>query len=137
DVVFWKLRGIEQTCYLPNPPSPLLLENGVVDSPRKLPNDKVRLVWVGRLDQHTKQVLSLLDVAAHLKKLDFEFVLTVVGPEWRGLTVERFNAQAAKRGLADSVEAVGSRIGDELVEILDRSHAFVGTSVIEGYQLTL
>lgn len=137
DVAFWKLRGVENSYYLPNPPSPLLLENGVVDQPRTGPSEKVHLVWVGRLDQHTKQVLSLLDVAVQLKNLNFEFRLTVVGPDWQNMTVDRFNKQVDRRGLGDSVKAIGPLVGSDLVELLDSADGFVGTSVIEGYQLTL
>lgn len=137
DVAFWKLRGMERTSYLPNPPSPLLLENGIRADNRQFPSGPVRLVWVGRLDQHTKQVLSVLDIASELVKLEFEFSLSVVGPEWRGMTTAKFNAESQKRGLGDRVVAVGPLVGDDLVKVLDQSDAFIGTSVIEGYQLTL
>lgn len=137
DVAFWKLRGIARTAYLPNPPSPMLLEHGVVEGPKTAPEGRIELVWVGRLDQRTKQVRALLDVAEELKALDADFHLTVIGPEWPGLTIRQFNNEAAKRGISDLVEATGPRTGQDLVDALDGADAFVGTSVIEGYQLTL
>lgn len=137
DVAFWKLRGIANTAYLPNPPSPLLQEHGVMDTPRTRAGGPIELVWVGRLDEHTKQVRALLDVAQELKVLQVDFNLSVIGPEWPGLTIDEFNAEAAKRGIDDFVRAVGPITGQPLIEALDRADAFVGTSVIEGYQLTL
>ncbi|MFT4050883.1 MAG: glycosyltransferase [Microbacterium sp.] len=136
DIVFWKLLGVRDVVFLPNPPSPALLSAPVV-VPKTLPAGTLELVWVGRLEQHTKRVLDLIDVAAHLEDRGIDFALTVVGPDWMDLTAKRFNARVAKRGLAHRVRAVGPRHGDELRALLDRAHLFVSTSAIEGYQLTL
>src|SRR5690606_27506870 len=47
DAAFWKLRGIDQAVYLPNPPSPLLLDRDSRESPRALAQGPIRLVWWG------------------------------------------------------------------------------------------
>ncbi|MFW2512565.1 glycosyltransferase [Demequina sp. SO4-13] len=137
DVAFWKLRGVAHSVYLPNPPSPMLLESAGIDAPRRAPEGKVELVWVGRLDQHTKQVRQLVDVAAELKRLSVPFHLSVIGPEWAGLTVETFAAEVADRGLSEHVTVVGPLRGETLIRAIDAADVFVSTSIIEGYQLTL
>lgn len=137
DVVFWKLRGIERTAYLPNPPSPMLLEHSGEVQAKSPPVGRIELVWLGRMEQHTKQVQALLSVAAELRKLDVAFRLRVIGPDQRDYTAAEFNAAAEKGGLADCVKAIGPLHGKELLAAMDEAHAFVGTSIIEGNPLTL
>lgn len=137
DVAFWKLRGIANTVFLPNPPSPLLLDRPMEFAPKRRGGRRTELIWWGRLDEHTKQVTQLLDVAGELTRLDAEFHLTVIGPASHDLTPERFNSMAKARGLQDRIEAVGVRRGDDLIRAIDESDAFVSTSIIEGYQLTI
>jgi glycosyltransferase involved in cell wall biosynthesis len=138
DVAFWKLRGATHAAFVPNPPSPMLLES--IDeaiAPKRRSTHRMELVWWGRLDEHTKQVSQLLRVAESLKSLSTEFFITVIGPDWGDWTAEKFNAVAAKKGLEGHIRAVGPRYGDELVRAIDRSDAFLSTSIIEGYQLTI
>lgn len=137
DVVFWKLRGIERTAYLPNPPSPMLLEHSGEAQAKSPPGGPIELVWLGRMEQHTKQVQALLSVAAELRKLNVDFRLRVIGPDQRDYTAAQFNAAAEKAGLADWVKAIGPLHGKELLAAMDEAHAFVGTSIIEGNPLTL
>lgn len=137
DVAFWKLRGIAHTSYLPNPPSPMLLKQAAVVRARTAPRGRLELIWIGRLEQHTKQVRELLGVAAELRTLEVDFRLRVVGPDQPDYTAEQLNAAAAKAGLASYLEAVGPLQGADLVAALDSADAFVGTSIIEGYQLTI
>lgn len=137
DVAFWKLRGVEHTVYLPNPPSPMLLESSGITDPKPAPHGKVELVWVGRLDQHTKQVLQLVDVAAELQRLSVDFHLSIIGPEWAGFTEADLAAEVDRRGLSASVTVVGPLRGDALIQAIDHADLFVTTSIIEGYQLTL
>jgi glycosyltransferase involved in cell wall biosynthesis len=137
DVVFWKLRGIERTAYLPNPPSPMLLEHSGEVQRKPAPVGLIELVWIGRMEQHTKQVQALLSVAAELRKLDVAFRLRVIGPDQKDYTAARFNAAAEKAGLADQVKAIGPLHGKELLAAMDEAHAFVGTSIIEGNPLTI
>ncbi|MFT4214401.1 MAG: glycosyltransferase [Microbacterium sp.] len=138
DVAFWKLRGIRHVSYLPNPPSPLLLESAAKTTPKTPPGDRrVELVWWGRLEEHTKKVTQLVEVAAALKALGIDFRMRIVGPDWAGMTASRLSALAAERGVASFVEATGPRRGAELLETIDSSDIFVNTSIIEGYPLTL
>ncbi|MDF2562126.1 MAG: hypothetical protein K0R99_3572, partial [Microbacterium sp.] len=86
---------------------------------------------------HTKKVLELIEVGVQLRRLDVNFRLTVIGPDWDDLTAKKFNAEARRRGVGDRVVAIGPRHGRDLVAAIDAADAFVSTSIIEGYQLTI
>ncbi|MFB4350035.1 glycosyltransferase [Microbacterium sp. CR_7] len=138
DVAFWKLRGIEHVSYLPNPPSPFLLTTGHTTGAKSAPQGRrLELIWWGRLEEHTKRVTQLVEVAAALQRLGVDFRLRIVGPDWADMTAERLRALAASRGVADRVELTGPRHGSDLLELIDSSDVFVNTSIIEGYPLTL
>ncbi|QKJ20348.1 glycosyltransferase [Microbacterium hominis] len=137
DVAYFKLRGVEHTAYIPNPPSPLLLEAARHRVGKASPEGRIELVWWGRLEQHTKQVSELIEVGAQLRKLAVDFRLTVIGPDWDEMTAKRFNAEARRRRVGDQVVAVGPLRGERLVAAIDQADAFVSTSIIEGYQLTI
>lgn len=137
DVAYFKLRGVEHTSFVPNPPSPLLTESASHTIAKTPPAGRLELVWWGRLEQHTKQVYELIEVGAGLRRLGVDFRLTVVGPDWGDLTAKKFNARARRRGVGEQVIAVGPRRGAHLISAIDAAHAFVSTSIIEGYQLTI
>ena len=137
DVAYLKLRGLHHASYIPNPPSPLLRVSAEEIVHKEPPVDRVRLVWWGRLEQHTKQVTDLIEVGVQLRKLGVEYQMTVIGPDWDDMTARRFNAKARRRRVGDRVRAVGPLTGVALTRVIDDSDAFVSTSIIEGYQLTL
>lgn len=137
DVAFWKLRGVTRSVYLPNPPSPLMRESRGEARARRRLGGRIELVWCGRLDDRTKRVTDLMDVAHELRRLSAEFHITVIGPDGGDLTAERFNDIARARHLEADIEAVGEKRGQQLIDAIDGAHAFVTTSVIEGYQLTI
>lgn len=136
DVAYFKLRGVTHASYAPNPPSPLLIESTgpVAKTP---PQDRIELVWWGRLEQSTKQVRDLIAVGAELGRLAVDFRLTIIGPDWEELTAAKLNTEARKRGVGDRIVAVGPLHGESLMAAIDAADAFVSTSLIEGYQLTL
>jgi len=137
DAAYFVLRGVPHAVYLPNPPSPLLVESLSHPATKRSPSQRVNLVWWGRLEQHTKKVLDLIEVGVQLKARGVDYELTVIGPNWDDLTAKKFNAQARRRGVADEVRAVGPLRGARLAEAIDAADAFVSTSIIEGYQLTI
>ncbi|WP_311258783.1 glycosyltransferase [Microbacterium sp. WCS2018Hpa-9] len=138
DVAFWKLRGIRHVSYLPNPPSPLLLGASDVRDVRQAPQGRrIELVWWGRLEEHTKKVSQLVEVAAALQRLGVDFRLRIVGPDWTDMSADSLRALAATRGVAERVDATGPRHGSDLLEVIDSSDVFINTSIIEGYPLTL
>ncbi|MEW1835804.1 glycosyltransferase [Microbacterium sp. NPDC079995] len=137
DVAFWKLRGLDDVAYVPNPPSPLLLESAGTSRPKPPPTTPLKLVWWGRLDEQTKQVTQLIEVAAQLKSLGVAFTLRVIGPDWGEWTAAKFNSAVERRRLSEYVEAVGERRGMDLINEIDSADAFLTTSIIEGYQLTI
>ncbi|MFT4214400.1 MAG: glycosyltransferase [Microbacterium sp.] len=137
DVAFWKLRGARSVVYLPNPPSPLLLGAAAGSSRRAIAGRRLELIWWGRLDQRTKRVTELVEVAAHLRDMGIDFRLRIVGPDWNDMTAEKLTALACERGVADRVDAVGPLHGQDLVDAVESSDVFVNTSIIEGYPLTI
>lgn len=137
DVAFWKLRDVPHAVFVPNPPSPLLLESPGHREPQPMQDGKLNLVWWGRLDERTKQISQLIEVASCLRKLSVDFSLTVIGPDWGEWTASRFNAMARKRNLEGCVTAVGEKRGKALIDAVDSADAFLTTSIIEGYQLTI
>ncbi|CAN7196606.1 glycosyltransferase [Microbacterium foliorum] len=138
DVVFWKLRGMPRVSYLPNPPSPNLLTAGIVAAPRRAPaGRRIELVWWGRLQERTKRVSELIDVAEHLDRMGVDFRLRIIGPDWRDMTAGRLNGLVKERGLGERVQAVGPLHGAALLSAIDSSDLFVNTSIIEGYPLTI
>lgn len=138
DVAFWKLRGMSRVSYLPNPPSTLLIDAGIATTPRPAPKGRrVELIWWGRLQQRTKRVSELIDVAEHLKLIGVDFRLRIIGPDWRDMSAARLNVLARDRGLGDRVEAIGELRGADLMAAVDSADLFVNTSIIEGYPLTI
>ncbi|MFB4350038.1 glycosyltransferase [Microbacterium sp. CR_7] len=136
DVAYFRLRGIDHVAHLPNPPSALMLEPAHA-GPKAAPADRLELAWWGRLEQRTKQVRELVEVGVQLRALGVSFTLRIIGPDWDDVTARKLNALARRRGVGDAVVAVGPLRGAALVSAIDAADAFVSTSVIEGYQLTI
>lgn len=137
DVAYFRLRGIEHVAYVPNPPSPLMLESRARTNAKTAPSGRLELVWWGRLEQRTKQVRELVEVGVQLRALGVPFGFTIIGPDWDDVTAKRLNAMARRRGVGDAVTAVGPLRGAALVTAIDSADVFVSTSIIEGYQLTI
>ncbi|MFJ4017566.1 glycosyltransferase [Microbacterium sp. NPDC090014] len=138
DVAFWKLRGMPRVSYLPNPPSSNLLAAGIEAAPRRAPaGRRAELVWWGRLQERTKRVSELIDMAEHLDRMGVDFRLRIIGPDWRDMTAAQLNRTAKERGLGNRVTAVGPLRGDALLAAIDSADLFVNTSIIEGYPLTI
>lgn len=136
DVAYLKLRGIPHALFAPNPPSTLLLE-ATPASPKPEPSGRLELVWWGRLEERTKKVSELIEIADHLRDLGVPFRLTIIGPGWNETTPEKLSKVARKRGLGEYVAVVGPLHGSFLRAAIDAAHAFVSMSIIEGYQLTI
>lgn len=137
DVAFWKLRGVPRTVYLPNPPSPIALAALAADARVEPPSGRIELAWWGRLNNSTKQVLHLIDVARHLRDRGVDFRLTIIGPDTRELTGRHVRDYADEQRVTDSIELIGELNADELLESLAPMHLLVSTSAIEGFQLTI
>lgn len=137
DVAYFRLRGVDHVAYLPNPPSPLLLESTAAATPKAPPTGRLELVWWGRLEQHTKQVRELVAVGVELSRHRVDFQLRIIGPDWDDVTAKKLNALARRRGVGAQVVAVGPLRGAALATAINAADAFVSTSIIEGYQLTI
>ncbi|MEV7608321.1 glycosyltransferase [Microbacterium sp. NPDC089320] len=137
DVAFWKLRGIQHVVRLPHPPSPMLRELARTSEPKAPPVGPLKLVWWGRLQQSTKQVRSLILVAAELRRIGIDFDLTIIGPDTTDLSAARLLEDGEKLGIADVLTMPGALHGDELRRAVSQSHIYVSASLIEGSPLTL
>lgn len=137
DVSFWKLRGIENVVYLPNPPSPILIDLPIRTVPREHPKSCIELVWWGRLQQSTKQVSELVKVAAELRKRDVEFRLAIIGPDSNDMNAGKLRQAAEGLGVADAINLPGPMSGSELINALSEADVAIMTSAIEGYPLSL
>lgn len=137
DAAFWSMNGVDNVVYLPNPPSPILINQGTVSEPRKLGTAPIELVWWGRLQQSTKQVAELLKVAKHLQLQGTDFHMSIIGPDGPDLTRDSLSREAQRIGVSESVNVIGPLYGDELASALQQADVCLMTSAIEGYPLTL
>ncbi|QDE35759.1 glycosyltransferase [Microbacterium foliorum] len=137
DVAFWKLRGVDNVVYLPNPLSPLALDALRTAHERPYPLGRVELVWWGRLDGPTKQVLDLVATARELKARGVDFRLRIIGPDSKNLTADSVRRAISGHGVDEHVELLGERTALELATLLADAHALMSTSAIEGSPLTL
>lgn len=137
DVVYWKLRGINNVVYLPNPPSPLARRITLQSELREAPSGRLEIAWWGRLQQSTKQVMDLLDLGSNLHRMGVDFAIKIIGPDGPDLGSRQLRRRALDRGISDRVDLPGPLHGAELIEAVRGAHVFVSTSIVEGYPLAL
>lgn len=137
DATYWRLRGISNVTYLPNPPSPVLEHLPVRTEPHNAPLGPIEVAWWGRLQQSTKQVRDLIEISRELDILGIDFRLTIIGPDGPDLKAAHLKELAHSHGIGDKVTLAGPLHGDDLAEAIARAHVFVSTSVIEGYPLVI
>lgn len=137
DVAFWSMNGVDNAVYLPNPPSPILIDHGTVSDPKKLGTAPIELVWWGRLQQSTKQVAELLKVAAHLRDQGIGFHMSIIGPDGPDLTRAGLFRETQRIGVSNSVDVLGPLHGKELTAAVQQADVCLMTSSIEGFPLTL
>lgn len=137
DVVFWKLRGLQHVAYIPNPASALTAAALATGTDREYDGGTLELAWWGRLNNTTKQLLHLVDVAAQLKRRGVDFRLTIIGPDSRDLSAMQIRQHASSRGVDDVIDLLGEQSTEQLLTALSSAHLLVSTSAIEGYQLTI
>lgn len=139
DVTYWKLRGLPNVVYLPNPPSPMVNQIEVAGHPRlpRSDGETFEIVWWGRLQQKTKQVLDLVDIAVELRERGVDFHIKIVGPDGPDLDRGRIRKRAKDRRVSDHISLLGALHGKELIDAVQNSHVFISTSIVEGYPLAL
>jgi len=135
DVAFWKSQGISNAVYLPNPASFAGLPAHA--TPKTVDGNRIEIAWWGRLQQATKQVRDLVEVAAKLEERSVNFHMSIIGPDSRDLTAAQLSKAAEHLGLSDRITLTGPQHGEQLTALIERADIFVSTSVIEGYPLTL
>lgn len=137
DVAFWAMNGVDNAVFLPNPPSPILIDQGTLSEPKQLGAPPIELVWWGRLQQSTKQVAELLKVAEHLRDQGTEFHMSIIGPDGPDLTRDTLLRETQRIGVSNSVDVLGPLHGKELTAALQQADVCLMTSSIEGFPLTL
>jgi glycosyltransferase involved in cell wall biosynthesis len=97
----------------------------------------VRLLFVGRLDVHTKGLDLLLPALAHVVATAPASVrLRIVGPDWKGGR-HALEAMVRQLNLADTVEIADVVDRSQLNEVFDDCDAYVQLSRHEGSPLSL
>ena len=135
DVAFWKSQGVSNVVYLPNPASFTDVPAHVL--PRTIGGDRIEIAWWGRLQQATKQVRDLIEIAAELDKRAVDFHLSIIGPDSRDLTAAQLTVAAERAGVSDRITLTGPQHGEQLAASIEQADLFISTSAIEGYPLTL
>ncbi len=99
---------------------------------------KVRFVFLGRLDVFTKGLDILLEAFAVVARewAGARLDLVVIGPDWRG---GRFwlRQRAAELAIDDRVEFAGALTGDEVGTALSTADIYVQLSRHEGFPLSV
>jgi len=93
------------------------------------------LLYLGRIDSH-KRVDSLIHLLANLKRKSFDYNLTVVGPDSRGLLPE-LKRLADSLGVSEQVSFKGALSREELLQEFSRAYVFVTASEYEGFGLSV
>ena len=101
-------------------------------------NGSCRLIYVGRLDVHTKGLDILLRAFAQaIKSLPFEGVsLSLVGPDWRG-GLEELRRLAGQLGIEDRVKFTGPMRAENVMQLLHEADLFLLLSRNEGVSISL
>ena len=100
-------------------------------------DDRVRLLYVGRLDVQTKGLDLLLGAVAEVSRQlpSRRLHLTLVGPDWQGgrRVLEQL---AVTLGITDRVEWAGTKLGPDLAEAYRACDLYVQCSRHEGQSIT-
>ena len=101
-------------------------------------NGSCRLIYVGRLDVHTKGLDILLRAFAQaIGSLPFDRVsLTLVGPDWRGGLAE-LRGLAELLGIESRVNFTGSQRPEKVMQLLHEADLFLLLSRNEGFPFSL
>jgi hypothetical protein len=122
-----KAYGISGAVCIPNP----VIMKPTRAKPRSAVARNPRLLWVGRLDDMTKQISELPLILEALVKVLPNLHLDIVGPKGP-FTPENFESKFYRRGLESNVTFHGPKTPLELPEYYRKSDLFIFTSITEG-----
>lgn len=94
----------------------------------------LRLAYCNRLQQYQKRIFDLPLILAELKCLGVPFHLTVAGD---GPDREELKSRFDKAGVSQYVTMLGRVSNDKVIDLLQKSHAFLLTSDFEGLPISL
>jgi glycosyltransferase involved in cell wall biosynthesis len=112
------------------------IANGVCvpNRERKSPGETLRLLYVGRLAQDQKRILTLPPLLEGLRARGKKFAMTIVGD---GPCRQELHAELDGRGLGDNVSLAGYLTPDEVVELYFEHDVFVNLSEFEGFSMSV
>jgi len=119
-----------------NPSRLRVLPHGI-DDPNPIgrergPAERPTILFVGRMDEHYKGQMELIDAMALLRERFPDLRLRFVGG---GESLGRWRAEVERRQLADTVEFTGEVSADDLAAAYDAASVFAMPSGNEGFGL--
>ena len=107
---------------------------GDVISPKRLPSEKLKVVYTGRIVQEQKRIMDFVDVvdrlAAHADRFEFSFV-------GDGDEMDAFRERMQPHINSGMVKILGRAKPSKIPAILRQAHVFALTSEFEGLPLSL
>jgi glycosyltransferase involved in cell wall biosynthesis len=102
--------------------------------PANLHQEKLELIYVGRLEEEQKRVSDLIKIAEALaiEKINYHFTVVGDGPERMA-----FEAAIANKGLDNFITLKGWLSSSEVRNYLHKAHIFLLTSAYEGFCIAL
>ena len=104
------------------------------EEPFKPSNSRLRLIYVGRLDERQKRVSDLVKVVKSLSRSEVRYCLQIVGDGEERLRMEENFADEIANG---RVVFRGWLESDEVINAMRQSEVFVLTSAYEGFCIAL
>lgn len=102
--------------------------------PQRSEEGRLHLLYVGRLIEHQKRVSRLIDLASHLRHLDCDFVLDLIGD---GPSEHSLRSRAKAAGLDQVIRFRGRMTPDQVQQELATADALVLTSDFEGTSIAM
>ena len=137
DAVYYQLLGHSNVRFLPNPPSPSILESVDHGARTQVTNNRIELLWVGRAQQKAKKIFDLIPFMKELVKEAPNAHLSIVGPFTWDIAEAEYVKKVRLAGLEKNISLLGPKTQEELPKYYKKADIAVNTSIIEGFGLTL
>lgn len=135
DKKWWEASGVPVVRALPNFAPKLSPDASSEPTEGEPVPHPVDLLWVGRLQDETKNVTGALETLAQIVTLRPETTMAIVGGEQRPGDRARMEKTAHRLGVIDNVEFVGAV--QDPAPWYRSAQVFLATASIEGFNLTL
>lgn len=135
DKKWWEASGVPVVRALPNFAPKLSAEHASEPAEGEAVPHPVDLLWVGRLQDDTKNITGALETLAQVVARRPETTMAIVGGEQHPGDRARLEKTAHRLGVIDNVEFVGA-VQDPAAWYRS-AKVFLATASIEGFNLTL